>query len=294
VSLTRRQFLWTAAAASLSWPLHAQVERASSDRRFQHGVASGDPLSDRIIIWTRVTPRQSSLNQPVTVRWRVATDADAQHVVSSGTFETTAARDYTVKADVGGLMPGGTYYYAFDVDCEQSPIGRTKTFPTSGAARMRFALVCCSNYPAGFFNVYTAITRRPDLDAVVHVGYYIYEFAEGEYGAGVAINRVPEPPREAIALTDYRMRYATYRTDPDLQEAHRLFPSSPSGMTTRSQTTPGRAERSTTIPRRAKATGERARQQPTRRISSGCRFESLRTPAFTSIARFRLAASSIW
>ena len=224
MSLTRRQFLWTAAAASLSWPLHAQIERASSDRRFQHGVASGDPLSDRIIIWTRVTPRQSSPNQPVTVRWRVATDADAQHVVSSGTFETTAARDYTVKADVGGLMPGATYFYAFDVDGEQSPIGRTKTFPTSGAARMRFALVCCSNYPAGFFNVYTAITRRPDLDAVVHVGDYIYEFAEGEYGAGVAINRVPEPPREAIALADYRMRYATYRTDPDLQEAHRLFP----------------------------------------------------------------------
>ena len=224
MSLTRRQFLWTAAAASISWPLHAQAERASPDRRFQHGVASGDPLDDRIIIWTRVTPRASSIDQPITVRWRVTSDAGAQHVVSSGTFETAAARDYTVKVDVGGLMPGSTYYYAFDADGEQSPIGRTRTFPTSGAARMRFALVSCSNYPAGFFNVYGAIARRSDLDAVVHVGDYIYEFGEGEYGAGVAIDRVPQPPREAIALADYRLRYATYKTDEDLQEAHRLLP----------------------------------------------------------------------
>ena len=223
MSLTRRQFLWTTAAASLSWPLRAQSEHPP-DRRFQHGVASGDPLGDRLIIWTRVTPRDPFSDQPVAVRWRVATDAEAQRVVSSGMFETAAARDYTVKVDVGGLMPGVTYYYAFDVDGEQSPIGRTKTFPANGAAHMRFALVSCSNYPAGFFNVYSAIARRPDLDAVVHVGDYIYEFAEGEYGAGAAINRIPRPPREAIALADYRLRYATYRTDPDLQEAHRLFP----------------------------------------------------------------------
>ena len=133
-------------------------------------------------------------------------------------------RDYTVKVDAGGLMPGATYYYAFDIDGAQSPIGRTKTFPASGATRMRFALVSCSNYPAGFFNVYASMAKRPDLDAIVHVGDYIYEFGEGEYGAGLEINRVPEPPREAVALSDYRLRYATYRTDPDLQEAHRLFP----------------------------------------------------------------------
>ena len=120
--------------------------------------------------------------------------------------------------------PGATYYYAFDTGGEQSPIGRTKTFPLNGADRMRFALVSCSNYPAGFFNVYRCIANRPDLDAVVHVGDYIYEFGEGEYGAGAAINRVPEPPREAVTLADYRLRYATYRTDPDLQEAHRQFP----------------------------------------------------------------------
>src|SRR5258705_1539360 len=89
---------------------------------------------------------------------------------------------------------------------------------------MRVALVSCSNYPAGFFNVYACIARRTDLDAIVHVGDYIYEFGEGEYGGGAAINRIPKPPRESVTLADYRARYATYRTDPDLQEAHRLFP----------------------------------------------------------------------
>lgn len=175
------------------------------------------------MLWTRVTPRAAT-SQPLTVRWRIAADAQLQRVVSSGTAEAAAARDYTVKVDAGGLRPGATYYYAFDIDGEQSPIGRTKTFPVTGGDRMRFALVSCSNYPAGFFNVYASIAKRLDLDAVVHVGDYIYEFAEAEYGVGAAINRVPAPPREAYTLSDYRMRYATYRTDPDLQEAHRLFP----------------------------------------------------------------------
>ena len=225
MSLTRRQFLWATAAASLSLPALAQEQRenAAAGSRFQHGVASGDPLGDRIMIWTRVTPRDPSNTEPIRVRWRIGIDSELRRMISSGTAETAAARDYTVKVDVGGLSPGQSYFYAFDVDGEQSPIGRTKTFPTT-ADRMRFALVSCSNYPAGFFNVYAAIVKRPDLDAVVHVGDYIYEFAEGEYGAGAAIDRIPRPAHEAISLADYRARYATYRTDPDLQEAHRLFP----------------------------------------------------------------------
>jgi len=223
--LTRRQFLWTTAASSLAWPLHAQQEaRPAGGARFQHGVASGDPLADRLILWTRITPPDPSATRPIDVRWRIGVDPGLRRVVSSGTAQTTAARDYTVKVDVGGLVPGATYYYAFDTGGEQSPVGRTKTFPLTGVDRMRFALVSCSNYPAGFFNVYRCIANRPDLDAVVHVGDYIYEFGEGEYGAGAAINRVPNPLREAYTLADYRLRYATYRTDPDLQEAHRQFP----------------------------------------------------------------------
>jgi alkaline phosphatase D len=225
--LTRRQFLWTTAASSLAWPLVAQQQQratAAGGARFQHGVASGDPLADRLILWTRVTPSDPSITQLVDVRWRIGVDPQLRRIVSSGTARTSAARDYTVKVDVGGLVPGATYYYAFDAAGEQSAIGRTKTFPLNGADRMRVALVSCSNYPAGFFNVYRCIANRPDLDAVVHVGDYIYEFGEGEYGAGAAIDRVPEPPREAFTLADYRLRYATYRTDPDLQEAHRQFP----------------------------------------------------------------------
>jgi alkaline phosphatase D len=226
VSLTRRQFLWATAAASLTLPALAQEKRegAAAGSRFQHGIASGDPLGDRVMIWTRVTPREPSNPPSIQLRWRVATDPELRRVVSSGTAEAASLRDYTVKVDVAGLAPGKTYYYAFDVDGEQSPIGHTKTFPTGPAERLRFALVSCSNYPAGFFNVYAAVTRRPDLDAIVHVGDYIYEFAEGEYGVGAAINRIPQPTHEAIVLADYRARYATYRSDPDLQEAHRLFP----------------------------------------------------------------------
>jgi len=225
VSLTRREFLWATAAASLSVPALTQELRdaAAAGSRFQHGVASGDPLIDRLIIWTRVTLRDLSSSRPIQVRWRVGTDPDLRSIVSSGTADTNGDRDYTVKVDVGGLTPGRPYFYAFDVEGEQSPIGRTRTFPVT-ADRMRFALVSCSNFPAGYFNVYAAIARRPELDAVIHVGDYIYEFAEGEYGAGAAINRIPQPPHEAVALADYRSRYATYRTDPDLQEAHRLFP----------------------------------------------------------------------
>ena len=224
MSLTRRQFIWTTAAASLSWPLHAQHARESSGGRFQHGVASGDPLGDRVILWTRVTPSDSSVSQPIEVRWRIATDPGLKRIVSTGRATTGAERDYTVKTDVDGLMPGATYYYAFDLEGEQSPIGRTKTLPAAGADRLRFAVISCANYPAGFFNVYACVAQRTDLDAVIHVGDYIYEFAEGEYGVGAAIHRIPNPPREAVTLADYRLRYATYRSDADLQEAHSLFP----------------------------------------------------------------------
>jgi alkaline phosphatase D len=222
--LSRRQFLWTAAASSLALPLAARQELSRAPGRFRHGVASGDPHTDRVILWTRISPSDPFTVTPITLRWRVATDERMRTVVARGQATTDAARDFTVKVDATGLAPGRTYYYAFDVGGEQSPIGRTRTLPAQGTPRLRVALVSCSNYPAGFFNVYGCINQRPDLDAIVHVGDYIYEFAEGEYGVGQQIGRVPEPAHEAITLADYRMRYATYRTDPDLQEAHRLFP----------------------------------------------------------------------
>jgi alkaline phosphatase D len=187
-------------------------------------VASGDPLDDRIILWTRVTPPDEAAAAAIDVRWRVATDEGMSQVVAQGTARTGRDRDFTVKVDAGGLQPGRPYYYAFEAGGDRSPVGRTRTLPAGAVERVRLASLCCSNYPAGFFNVYRCVANRDDLDAVVHVGDYIYEFANGVYGDGSGLLRIPEPRKEAVTLSDYRVRYATYRSDPDLQEAHRRHP----------------------------------------------------------------------
>jgi alkaline phosphatase D len=231
VPLTRRQFLWsTAATAALSSPklreawsttLQAQSSPDSAAGRFRHGVASGDPLADRVILWTRVTPREPTA---VDLRWRIASDERLSQVVAQGTARTSGERDFTVKVDAGGLQAGRPYYYVFEVEGDRSPVGRTRTLPSGAVDRVRLASLCCSNYPAGFFNVYRCVANRDDLDAIVHVGDYIYEFENGRYGDGSGLLRIPEPRREAVTLGDYRIRYATYRSDPDLQEAHRRHP----------------------------------------------------------------------
>jgi alkaline phosphatase D len=227
VALSRRDFLITTAvsAAAIPLALRAQTAAGTRDRLFTHGVASGDPLTDRVILWTRVTPPPTrSAAGPIEVRWQIASDEKLARIVASGTAPATPERDFTVKIDAGALQPGRTYYYAFDAGGEQSPVGRTKTLPATGGDRLRIASVSCSNYPAGYFNVYRCLANRQDLDLVVHLGDYIYEFANGVYGDGTGSGRVPMPAGEAVALTDYRGRYATYRSDSDLQDAHRLHP----------------------------------------------------------------------
>jgi len=189
---------------------------------FRHGVASGDPLSDRVILWTRVTP--ASPVDLVTVEWAVSEDPTMNRIYQAGVSYTNPAFDYTVKVDVARLEPGRTYYYQFSVAGARSPIGRTKTLPLGDISRLRFAVTSCSNMPFGFFNAYRLIANRSDLDCVLHLGDYIYEYAEGQYGAGAAIGRAPLPNREIVTLTDYRDRYAQYRTDIDLQEVHRQHP----------------------------------------------------------------------
>jgi alkaline phosphatase D len=227
VSISRRDFLLTTAASAAALPLtiRAQTAAGVSGRLFRHGVASGDPLTDRVMLWTRVTPADAGgSTAPIVVRWRIASDERLARIVASGTAQAAAARDFTVKVDAGTLQPGRTYYYAFDVAGEQSPVGRTKTLPARGIDRLRLASVSCANYPAGYFNVYRALANRSDLDVVVHLGDYIYEFANGVYGDGSESGRVPIPVGEASTLADYRGRYATYRSDIDLQDAHRLHP----------------------------------------------------------------------
>jgi len=226
MALSRRAFLQGTAAAA-AWPLTVRGWQAPSGTHtglFQHGVASGDPLTNAVILWTRVTPPATrNGSAPIDVRWQIASDARLANVVARGTAQTATERDFTVKVDAANLKPGATYYYAFDVAGEQSPIGRTKTLPDRGMQRLRLAQVSCSNYPTGYFNVYRCIANRPDLDAVVHLGDYIYEFANGRY-ADPSIKRGVQPVTEVVTLQDYRSRYGFYRLDPDLQEVHRQHP----------------------------------------------------------------------
>ncbi len=158
------------------------------------------------------------------VRWVVAADPAMKSIVARGEGPTAAARDYTVKVDVTGLLPSTTYYYRFEIDGARSPTGRTRTLAAGAATRVRLGVVSCSNYPFGYFNAYGALAKRPDLDAIVHLGDYIYEYANGGYGDGLPLGRVPSPDKEIVALADYRQRHAQYKTDPDLQEVHRQHP----------------------------------------------------------------------
>jgi alkaline phosphatase D len=189
---------------------------------FFHGVASGDPLHDRVIIWTRVTPEEVN-NDPIEVSWRVALDTNMTDVVSSGTFTTDQSRDYTVKVDVTGLNSSTCYYYDFEVNSSFSAIGRMLTADSGPNENVRFAVVSCSNYQYGFFNAYRAIANRNDINAVLHLGDYIYEYGAGGYSANID-GRDHEPENEIVTLEDYRLRYSHYRLDHDLQEIHRQYP----------------------------------------------------------------------
>lgn len=185
---------------------------------FVHGVASGDPLSDRVILWTRVTlPKPKGT---VSVSYVVATDTSLRQVVATGKVSTDGKRDYTVKVDVTGLSPATTYYYQFSYGSAKSPIGRTRTLPVGAIDRLRIAVVSCASLAHGFFNVYRQLSFRADLDLVIHLGDYIYEFGDGEYGN----LRSYEPPSEIVTLHEYRTRHNQYKADRDLIEMHRQHP----------------------------------------------------------------------
>jgi alkaline phosphatase D len=186
---------------------------------FLHGVASGDPLADRVILWTRVTPRAGAVG-PVSVRWEVSAALDFATLVASGEFVTTAARDYTVKVDAAALPAGTTLYYRFAVGATRSPVGRTRTTPVGAVDRLRLAVVSCASLAHGYFHLYRELAERLDLDAVVHLGDYIYEYASGRYGSV----RPYDPPTELVSLADYRRRHAQYKRDADVRAVHQQHP----------------------------------------------------------------------
>lgn len=225
--LTRRQVVIGLMAASALGGCAAAGRPRATTGRFLHGVASGDPGTDSVVLWTRVTPPEPSV---VDVRWEVAADADFRNVVQRGETVTASEIDYTIKAVANGLEPGRPYYYRFRVGDVLSPAGRTRILPAAGVARARLAVISCSHYSFGYYNVYREIAAHDALDAVVHLGDYIYESsADGsgsDYGAarGRELGRVHDPAHTAVTLSDYRRRYAQYRSDGDLQAAHASHP----------------------------------------------------------------------
>ncbi len=223
----RRAFMRDLSVLGLSAPAALSVARAGtstpSNSPFTHGVASGDPLSDRVMLWTRVNP---ALGASVTVNWDVAADAGFTQMLRRGRAQALAERDHTVKVDVLGLPAGKTLFYRFSVNGQSSRTGRTRTLASSGSAPVKLAVFSCSNYPAGYFNVYAEAAKMDDLDAAVHLGDYIYEYPKGGYASGdaAAMGRESMPATELLSLADYRQRYAQYRSDADLQDVHAALP----------------------------------------------------------------------
>jgi alkaline phosphatase D len=239
--LDRRTFLRGAAGAAaltaasgtatgLAGPAFSAALQVPVDAVFQYGVASGDPLPGGVIIWTRVTPSPeatpgSGAGAPTTVQWVVAEDAGLQRAVRRGTVRTSPDSDHTVKIDVTGLAPDRAYFYGFTVGGSSSPVGSTRTAPAEGAspAILRFGMVSCSNFTGGFFSAYRLLADRDDLDFVVHLGDYLYEYGNGEdrYGPDSLIGvRDHDPATEMVSLSDYRRRHANYKADPDLSRLH--------------------------------------------------------------------------
>ncbi|HEX6867018.1 MAG TPA: alkaline phosphatase D family protein [Caulobacteraceae bacterium] len=199
--------------------------RAAAKAGFNHGVASGDPLQDRVVIWTRLTPEDAS-QATLSADYYVARADRPGRKVRQGRAFTSAARDYTIKIDVDGLEPGRDYVFGFEAGGVKSPVGLTRTLPKGPTEDAVLAVASCALWPGGFFNAYEAISKLERCDAVVHLGDYIYEYGPDGFGGdiGAKIGRVPDPPREILTLADYRARHAQAKSDAHLQAAHARAP----------------------------------------------------------------------
>ena len=224
MTVTRRDFLLGTAAGLVPFgpSTRGRTERLHRDETtpFTLGVASGDPDSSRVVLWTRIAPKpldDQYLKDSVPVSWSIARDSAMQNSVAKGVTHALPSASHCVHIDVDGLEANTEYYYRFTALGYQSPIGRTHTLPNPDEPvdDYKIAVVSCQNYSAGFFTAYRDIVlRQPDM--IIHLGDYIYESGGGDVR--------PYPVQEAMTLTDYRSLYAQYRLDPDLQDAHLQFP----------------------------------------------------------------------
>ncbi|RUR84611.1 alkaline phosphatase [Chlorogloeopsis fritschii PCC 6912] len=229
----RRRFLigagTVAASAIASWTHKVVAQPRFSADPFNLGVASGDPLPNSVVLWTRLAP--DPLNGggmphvQVPVRWQVALDENMRKVVQRGVAMATPEFAHSVHVDVRGLQPERWYWYQFKVGNEVSPIGRTRTAPAIGAPinQLNFAFVTCQKWEDGYYSAYRRLAEE-DLDLVFHLGDYIYEYGIPSTGGARKVSLPEQFSQETQTLEQYRLRYALYKTDPDLQKAHALFP----------------------------------------------------------------------
>lgn len=223
-------------AAGLIFGVGPSVDRAMAAPRFRDypfklGVASGDPRPDGVVLWTRLAPnplaesgRGGVPRQNIAVRWEVATDEGFRRIVRQGSEVARPELGHSVHAEVRGLAPKRPYFYRFKAGSETSPVGRTKTTPPFGAytAKLSFAFASCQQYEHGYFGAFRRLAQE-DLDLVVHLGDYIYEYGPNEYRAAGGNVRVHNSG-EITTLAAYRNRHAQYRGDRDLQRAHAAHP----------------------------------------------------------------------
>lgn len=238
--MTRREFLSISAAAACTLIVSTGLSGCGSSNNdsvhsaaaFNHGVASGDPQTDKVIIWTRATPQNDETELSVT--YEVAGDEAFANILHNGTAVTNADRDYTVKIDVQNLKAGTPYYYRFRSGKNVSAVGKTKTLPEGAVASVKMAVFSCANYPKGYFNAYAEAAKKDDIDVALQLGDYIYEYGMLDENGNpayatenaAAIGRVlpADNDTELLSLDDYRKRYALYHTDSGLQALNAAVP----------------------------------------------------------------------
>lgn len=223
IDLRRRSLL--KAGALGAGALAAPASAIGVARGFTHGVASGEPGATSVLLWTRYVPARGDA---VPLSFEVAEDPGFGRIVARGDTVASADNDHCAKPRVAGLTPDRWYYYRFaGPDGARSMTGRTRTLPEGPTRQFRIAAFSCSNKPFGWFNAYAHAAARNDIDLVVHLGDYFYEYPRGDYPsqADTVAGRPIGPAGETWRLQDYRQRFASYRDDPDLQRLHQLYPS---------------------------------------------------------------------